>query len=255
MEQKRESVFSKAKQETMSAFGTVRFWLFELLLVAFLGVFVALWQPSWAKEGNVMIYYQVLVPVAGAILGLVIVFLILLFLAPYHQRNEARTEIEKITQSMAYSLQVVRVVGNWPKNADGLGVAIHLRNTFGKPLRYQVKTIAAKLDDTVLETPNFSNNGGIIYDETDFILPVLLPKADPSKFHNGIVDFTIDYGRPDDRARRRINASVTINIDSTTTTYYWKRLQEDSVTLEFTDEKPGWQPMFDTGKNQTGASL
>ena len=37
-----------------------------------------------------MTIYQVLVPMLGAILGLSIVFLIFLFLAPYRQRGEAR---------------------------------------------------------------------------------------------------------------------------------------------------------------------
>jgi len=98
MQQKWESVCSRAKQDTSSTFGTVRFWLFDLLLVTVFTVFVLRWQPSWAKEGNAMMCYQVLVPVSGAILGLVIVFLISLFCAPYRQRNEARTGVEKLTE-------------------------------------------------------------------------------------------------------------------------------------------------------------
>ena len=45
-----------------------------------------------------MTYYQVLVPSIGAILGLGIVFLISLLVAPYRQRNEARMEVARLTQ-------------------------------------------------------------------------------------------------------------------------------------------------------------
>ena len=50
MQQKAESALIRAKQDTLSAFGTVRFWLFESLLVALLTIFVILWQPSGLKR-------------------------------------------------------------------------------------------------------------------------------------------------------------------------------------------------------------
>jgi gas vesicle protein len=93
-----ESSFGRAKKFTIFAFGTIRFYLFEITVVTPIAVFVLLWQPSWAKEGSALIYYQVLLPVAGAILGLIIVFLIGFFLAPYHERNELRAKVEQYEQ-------------------------------------------------------------------------------------------------------------------------------------------------------------
>ena len=95
MEKRPQSAFNKAKKDTIHVFGTIRFWLFEALLVAFLTILVIRWQPSWVKEDTPMIYYQVLVPVMGGILGLAVVFLISLFIAPYKQRNEARALLMK----------------------------------------------------------------------------------------------------------------------------------------------------------------
>lgn len=48
-----------------------------------------------------MTLYQVLVPVIGAILGLVIVFLVMLGIAPFWQRNEARRKVDKLTLETA----------------------------------------------------------------------------------------------------------------------------------------------------------
>ena len=110
MEQKWESSFNKAKEDFLSAFGTVRFWLFETLLVAAFTVFVILWQPSWANEGSHMTFYQVLVPVAGAILGLFIVFFIFLFLAPYRQRNKARKLYQELRITLKPKLKVVESI-------------------------------------------------------------------------------------------------------------------------------------------------
>jgi hypothetical protein len=212
---------------------------------------------SWLTPSGSNTLWQNLYPTIGAgigvIVGFIIVFILIfawnLFRAPYRQRDETQSELVKEVGSLAYSLQVVTVIQNWPPDIDGIGVIIKLRNKFGNPLRYQVKTIAVTLDNTVLKAPNLVNNGGIIYDETDFILPVLLVGADRKQPHNGIINFIIDYGKPDDRARRRINTSATVNFYGTNSTCYWRMQQESSVNLAFTDEKPSWQPILDTGEN------
>jgi gas vesicle protein len=98
MAQTPESSFNRAKKFTIFAFGTIRFWLFETLFVTPITIFFLLWQPSWAKGGSSLTYYQVLLPVLGAILGLIIVFLIGLFLAPYHERNELRAKVKQYEQ-------------------------------------------------------------------------------------------------------------------------------------------------------------
>jgi hypothetical protein len=79
---------------------------------------------------------------------------------------------------------------------------------------------------------------------------MLLPKVDRNLVHHGIVDLTIDYGRPDDRARRRMDISAILNIGETKTDSYWRRQKEDSVNVAFTDEKPTWQPVVDIAEIQ-----
>lgn len=76
------------KEHTLHDFGTVRFWVVQLLWLAALTLFVIFWQPYWANQGIAMTLYQVLVPVVGALAGLAILFLIHWFLAPHRVRNE-----------------------------------------------------------------------------------------------------------------------------------------------------------------------
>lgn len=225
--------------------------------------------------GASALWARVLAGFGGSIAAVAVIvgitYLAYLWITPRHQRNEAIGKIKeqeeqitkikqehveqiaemKLTENMAYSLQITGVVGNWPKDTKGLGIIVKLRNIFGKPLRYQVRRMAIRLDDNDLKAPSLANNGGIIYDESDFIMPLLLPNAGPTRLHNGIVNFTIDYGRPDERIRRRIDVSATLVIDKATTNYYWKKLQETPINLEFTDEMPSWQPIPDTGKSQS----
>ncbi|MFC1992020.1 hypothetical protein ACFLVC_04805 [Chloroflexota bacterium] len=96
-----QSSFNRAKQDTISIFGTIRFWLFETLFVLSLTLFVIFNQPLWANDGTAMTYYQVLVPVAGAILGLIIIFLFSLSVAPCKQRNEARGIVIKLRSTLS----------------------------------------------------------------------------------------------------------------------------------------------------------
>jgi len=216
------------------------------------GVLVALFLPANPTPLKQAIYGGV-----GALITLLVVIIVVylihvLTVTPYRQRNEALAELAKIAQSMAYSLQV-EVVGNYPPNTAGLGIKIRLKNTSGKPLRYQVKTLGVKLDNINPDAPNLFNNGGIIYDEGDFTLPMLLPKVDRNRLHHGIVDLTIDYGRPDDRARRRIDVSAILTIGKIKTDVYWRRPQkEDPINIAFTDEKPTWQPVVDIREDEEG---
>ncbi len=93
-----QSAWGRAKQDTLSAFHTLRFWFFELCITAGLTIWVLLWIPP-CIYGDWEIVYKILVPVAGVFAGLGIVFLISLFSAPYKQRNEARHNLEKLSQT------------------------------------------------------------------------------------------------------------------------------------------------------------
>lgn len=88
-----QSAWRRAKYDTRKAFYTIRFWLVEGIVGALLTVFVLLWQPSWASQGTVTIFYQVLVPIGGVFTGLGLVFLVIFIKAPYRQRDEARKQL------------------------------------------------------------------------------------------------------------------------------------------------------------------
>lgn len=84
-----ETVWQRANKDTLSAFHTLRFWLFDILCVAIFTLLVLLYTPSWIeKEWKTL--YQILVPVFVAVIGLGVLYLISLVKAPYKQRNEAR---------------------------------------------------------------------------------------------------------------------------------------------------------------------
>lgn len=90
------SVFSWAKHSTLHAFSTIRFWIFELIFVGIVTVIVLIWQPTWAKAGVAMTCFQVIMPILGALVGLLLVYLISIFIAPYHQHNELRDEVREL---------------------------------------------------------------------------------------------------------------------------------------------------------------
>ncbi len=87
-----ESARQRAKRDTLSAYHTLRFWIFEGCMLAALTIWVLLWQPCWAKDWA-KIVYQVIVPLLGVFAGLALVFFASLFVAPYRQRDEARSEL------------------------------------------------------------------------------------------------------------------------------------------------------------------
>lgn len=119
------------------------------------GVLVALFLPTNPTPLRQAVYGGVGALIALFAILAVIYLAHLVIITPYRQRDEAIAELTKITQSMAYSLQVVTVVGNYPTHEPGLGIMIRLKNTLGKPLRYQVRSIGAKLDSTPLKLLNF----------------------------------------------------------------------------------------------------
>ena len=98
----RQSVFERARAETLGAFHTFRFWLFELCVPAGFGVLAQLWQPSWVPKGTATVIYQVVLPLFGVLLGLSIFFLASLIVAPYRQRNEARRLVAEQRQEPDY---------------------------------------------------------------------------------------------------------------------------------------------------------
>ena len=91
----KESSCQRARQVTLSAFHTLRFWFFQLGAFAGLTTWVLLWIPPFIHDGW-RIVYQILVPLMGVFAGLAIVFLISLFIAPYKQRNEARHIVSEL---------------------------------------------------------------------------------------------------------------------------------------------------------------
>lgn len=96
-----QSSWQRAKRDTASAFHSVWFWIYEWCIGAGLTIFVLLWAPSFIKEaeGWELTVYQVLVPLVGVFIGLGVLFLIKLKVAPYKQRNEARHALEKLSQT------------------------------------------------------------------------------------------------------------------------------------------------------------
>jgi len=90
-----ETSLQRAKRDTLSTFHTLRFWLFELLSIAVLTILVLLWTPPFIK-GMWITVYQILVPLSGVFMGLAIVFIVSLFIAPYKQRNGAWQRIKEL---------------------------------------------------------------------------------------------------------------------------------------------------------------
>ena len=96
-----ESNWRRARRDTVTAFHAVWFWFYEVCIGAGLTIFVLMWIPSFVKEAGdgAVTVYQVLSPIGGVFAGLIILFLVSLFIAPYKQRNEARQALEKLSQT------------------------------------------------------------------------------------------------------------------------------------------------------------
>ena len=101
-----QSSWDRAKQDTLSAFHTARFWLFELCTVAGLTVLVLQWTPSVISK-DWKIVYQVLTPLGGVFAGLAVVFLISLFIAPYRQRNEGIKKLLNLQDTREYEKSIM----------------------------------------------------------------------------------------------------------------------------------------------------
>ena len=85
-----ETVWRRARLDTRRALHTFWFWVYELAVVAALGIGVATWRPPWAAEGLPLAIYQGFVPIAGAFAGLGVVYILAAAGAPSRQRDEAR---------------------------------------------------------------------------------------------------------------------------------------------------------------------
>lgn len=94
-----ESVWQRARKDTLSAFHTLRFWLFGLFAGALLTIFVLFWTPPWVKD-SWKIVYQISVPLLGVVSGLGILVLSFLIVAPYRQRNELRKKIIELESKL-----------------------------------------------------------------------------------------------------------------------------------------------------------
>jgi hypothetical protein len=92
-----ETVWQRANKDTLSAFHTLRFWLFDILGVAIFSLLVLVYTPSWVNN-EWKILYQVLVPVFVGVIGLGVLYLVSLIKAPYLQCNEARTLLKQSTK-------------------------------------------------------------------------------------------------------------------------------------------------------------
>lgn len=91
----RETSCQRAKKDTIAAFGTIRFWVFDTLFAAVVTAWVLIFPPSFV-QGWVIIVYQIALPILAAIVGLLIVLLVSLAMAPYKQRDAARNELQQI---------------------------------------------------------------------------------------------------------------------------------------------------------------
>ena len=104
-----ETAWRRANKDTISAFHTVKFWLFELLAGAISTLVVLLWTPSWISN-EWKIIYQVLIPVLVIALGLGILYSLYLARAPYKQRNEARVLVKKLGTSPSDEMDKVIIL-------------------------------------------------------------------------------------------------------------------------------------------------
>jgi hypothetical protein len=102
-----ETIWHLAKLTTGHAFHTLRFRVSEVFVLASLGIFVALWQPSWAESGKALATYQVILPLAGAAGAALAIFLAAVALAPYRQRNQGRIALARCSESKAAALETL----------------------------------------------------------------------------------------------------------------------------------------------------
>jgi hypothetical protein len=95
-----ESASQRAKKDTLSGFGSIKFWLLDGLWTTLLTILVLFWTPPCITDGVYKIVYQVAVPFIGAISGLGVLYLVCLILAPYKQRDDARGDLAKAQKTI-----------------------------------------------------------------------------------------------------------------------------------------------------------
>ena len=114
-----ETTYQRACKDTRFYFGTIRFWVVELLITAGLTIWVLLWTPIFAEEWH-KVMYQILIPMVGAILGLGFLFLFSLVVAPVKQRNEARKlllDLEDNKINIPNKTELLRAIEHFKESA------------------------------------------------------------------------------------------------------------------------------------------
>ena len=91
-----QSARERAWDDTKKSFHSIKFfWGVEVVMVAIFGGLAVLLTPENADKFTSAIYPAIGV-VSGAVVGLGVIYLIMLFVAPYKQRNEARRLLSEI---------------------------------------------------------------------------------------------------------------------------------------------------------------
>ena len=106
----RDSVWSRARAEFKRVFGSLGFKILETCTAAGLVIWTLLWQPAWASAEWQLVLYRVFVPLAGVFTLLASPFLRGLVIAPYRQRDEARSALEQSEVGKAYERMLYALV-------------------------------------------------------------------------------------------------------------------------------------------------
>jgi hypothetical protein len=123
-----EGIFSRATADTVSAFKTIRFYLFVLLFDALVAVLIFLIrerlygsQDSLNIPVPMSIILAVVPLLGGSIIALTVVFLFnLIILVPYRQRNEARIYATNLLQERADAVSATPKVELSPFIGEGM---------------------------------------------------------------------------------------------------------------------------------------
>ncbi len=157
--------------------------------------------------------------------------------------------LQRMWDNLAYKLQLETPIVQWLIDSQGVRkgvrIGLRLRNLGARALRYQMKTALVLLDSKAVAPPLFQNNGGVIYPDssTDFRFPSFEVGDESSSPKHGLVEYVMDYGYTEGKARRRITGALTLTFDKERFEYTWKGLSEESVAKDFTDDPPEWRPV------------
>jgi hypothetical protein len=133
-----ETACQRANKDTLSAFRTFRFWLFELLAGAIFTILVFLWTPSWISN-EWKVTYQVLVPVFFILIGFAVLYFVSLIRAPYKQRDEAKEKIKEYQNQYAPNISVKPVEckrdADWKRTEHLMWAELQVTNSSSKELK------------------------------------------------------------------------------------------------------------------------